>query len=223
MKNYKQYVIDFVEGRVKALDFIALCEENPAVLNWIQSIAPKGKICYKISLHRNENGLIIGAKEEIVPYDINIVWESWLRHGTKYDIGNQLNVHTGLSSLMLEVFPNDGINVDDTISELFDFFLDVRPNYIGGKDADELITKLMNELPINLSKSKRVKLLKEQIKMLFHIEKHKPNWLQSPEWPFSNGKPMRFVSQTKKFNGDLYGYVFEDIDTKEQKTIEQFS
>lgn len=35
MDNIKQYVIDFIEGRVKASEVIGNCETNPEILNWI--------------------------------------------------------------------------------------------------------------------------------------------------------------------------------------------
>ncbi|MCB9431206.1 MAG: hypothetical protein H6668_04395 [Ardenticatenaceae bacterium] len=35
----------------------------------------------------------------------------------------------------------------------------------------------------------------EQLLVYFKYVKHKPRWLQDPEWPFSNGLPMIFVGQ----------------------------
>jgi uncharacterized protein YwqG len=37
--------------------------------------------------------------------------------------------------------------------------------------------------------------LKEKIKTDFRYLKKQPKWLQSPEWPIGNGKPMVFLGQ----------------------------
>ena len=56
-----------------------------------------------------------------------------------------------------------------------------------------------------------------------------PYWVQSPDWPIGTGnKPMRFVKLIRA-KGKLYDqlmfttYVFEDVDTGEQRTIDQFT
>ena len=224
MGNFKKYVIDFVEGHIKAKDFISHCEKNSEVLDWMQSIVPAGKVCYKTTAYRDDNGYI-SVKKEVLPYDIKVVWEQYLAQPGESDLGKQLNIHYEISRLMMEVFPNDGIKVDNTLHEQNTFLLSACPSYVGGDaEVEEFLFKVMSELPADLSKAKRIKLFKEKIKTLFHIEDRKyPAWLQEPEWPFSNGKPMRFVSQASKHRGELYEYTFEDVDTKEQKIIEQFT
>ena len=60
-------------------------------------------------------------------------------------------------------------------------------------------------------------------------DKKYPRWVQYAEWPASaSGKPMRFVEQ-KKAKGKVYAeimlthYTFEDVDTGEQRVIDQFT
>ena len=56
-----------------------------------------------------------------------------------------------------------------------------------------------------------------------------PRWIQDPEWPVGEeGMPMKFVSQKRKkgnaYNTMLYTeYLFEDVKTGKQRTIEQFT
>ena len=53
--------------------------------------------------------------------------------------------------------------------------------------------------------------------------------MQGGEWPVSkSGKPMRFVEQKRKkgkgFENMLFTvYIFEDVETLEQRIIEQFT
>ena len=98
--------------------------------------------------------------------------------------------------------------------------LDACPDYVGGSEADELVDKLYNENQ-NVSK----KQFKEEVKKLFSIENGKyPRWIQSPEWPISkSGKPMKFAKQITDKNTQITKFVFEDVDTKQETIIEQFT
>lgn len=89
-------------------------------------------------------------------------------------------------------------------------------DYLGGDQADDF---LRDFFVAHTTSNKRQ--LKKELKELFHLEGNKyPYWMQDPEWPMYNGKPMKFISQTN--TGDLYVYVFKDIDTGSIQTIEQF-
>ena len=217
----KQYVLDFVEGRVEPEEFIETCEKSDEVFDWIQKVVPKQKMFYKKYM---ENGRL---EQEIAPYDIRCVWRELLYDfGSRKDLGGYLNIHDEMTKLYQESFPNERINPDKTIEEKFVFFLEACPEYIGSDapEMEKLLERLYKELPENLSKTRRVKLFKQNLKSLFHVEGQKyPRWLQEPEWPLSpTGKPMRFTGQ-KKINSDMNVYWFEDVDTKEKKKIIQFT
>ena len=217
----KQYVLDFVEGRVKPEEFIETCEKSDEVFDWIQKVVPKQKMFYKKIIINGQ----IERKE--FPYDIRCVWQDFLYEAKGHTmLGRLLNLHSEMTKLYKESFPNERINPDKTIEEKFNFFLEACPEYIGS-DAPEmeiLLEGLYKELPENLSKTGRVKLFKQNLKSLFHVEGQKyPRWLQEPEWPLSpTGKPMRFTGQ-KKINSDMNVYWFEDVDTKKKKKIIQFT
>lgn len=217
----KQYVLDFVEGRVKPEEFIETCEKSDEVFDWIQKVVPKQKMFYKKIIINGQ----IERKE--FPYDIRCVWQDFLYEAKGHTmLGRLLNLHSEMTKLYKESFPNERINPDKTIEEKFNFFLEACPEYIGS-DAPEmeiLLEGLYKELPENLSKTGKIKLFKQNLKSLFHVEGHKyPRWLQEPEWPLSaTGKPMRFTGQ-KKINEDMNVYWFEDVDTKEKKKIIQFT
>ena len=217
----KQYVLDFVEGRVKPEEFIETCEKNDEVFDWIQKVIPKQKTFYKLYM---KNDLL---EQDEAPYDIRCVWKQLLyEFGSRKDLGGYLNIHCEMTRIYQESFPNEIIHPDKTIEEKFDFFLDACPEYIGSDapEMEELLERLYRELPENLSKTGKIKLFKQNLKSLFHVEGHKyPRWLQEPEWPLSaTGKPMRFTGQ-KKINDDMNVYWFEDVDTKEKKKIIQFT
>lgn len=90
--------------------------------------------------------------------------------------------------------------------------------YIGGKKADRLIRKILLE-----GSGESRKVLKERIKTVFMIEnarKH-PHWIQEPEWPFYDDRPMRFVSEER--NGELFTYYFVDDITNARVIVEQYA
>lgn len=62
---------------------------------------------------------------------------------------------------------------------------------------------------------------KQFILKSFHVEnsRYRPRWVQGPEWPMGKQSPMKFERQEKK--GELVKYFFVDVDTGEEKVIEQ--
>ncbi len=164
-----------------------------------------------------------------VPYRVSKLYSS-MKTTTK--IGTYLNIQRWLHGLITEIYPDEHITWDQTIREKHSLMLDVCPDYIEGYEIDEagIIEGIIERVPETLPKGRRKKLIKEQIKKEFHIEGAKyPRWVQAGEWPVSpSGKPMRFVEQKRKkgkqYEGMLYTiYVFEDVDTLERRTIEQFT
>lgn len=228
MKNIKSYLIDFAEGRITVPEFLEYCEEHIEVLNYLTQIAdPK----FKNHITRrsiNERGYPQYTVEEL-PFDayLNLQQQLSSRGG---NLGKYLNIHGLFSRVLVTAFPDEKIVIDQTLHHQYSFMLEACPEYIGGPEADALLEALLEELPKDLNKTKKVKLYKEQVKELFHIEQNKyPRWVQEAEWPLGqNGMPMRFVSQKRK-KGKAYDtmlfteFLFEDVETGEQRVVEQFT
>ena len=88
---------------------------------------------------------------------------------------------------------------------------------IGGPEAEAYLRELLEQ---DAGCSLQVK--KQHIREAFHLQPRKrPRWVQEPEWPFRNGKPLCFISQHR--DGDLYEYLFSDPDTGEQVTVTQLA
>lgn len=109
-------------------------------------------------------------------------------------------------------------------SEDYDIILDSQPKYI---DADvDFIERLI--IPTTkLSKSETKKVMKETFKTLFQFHKKPPKWIQSPNWPIINDKPLYFLGQLEIKDCDLfhdngYIYIFFDKDNDKLETIKQF-
>ena len=103
-----------------------------------------------------------------------------------------------------------------------DFILDIQPSWLDINN-DDVFQKVIEEIPNNLSTTQQIKLGKEKVKALFKYDKTYPRWVQSPEWPIVNGKPLVFSHQKKVKGDDCHTYYyFYDEQTKEQTIVEQF-
>ena len=231
MEKMKQFWIDFVEGRITVPEMVARTEAEPALLEWLTSIADPTFKTYVTQIETNENGRKT-YKSICYPFDASLQIEVYVHkgQGSGDKLGRYLNIHAYFSRVLITAFPDDKIVEDQTLHEKSLFMIDACPEYIGGSEVEHLLDELLETLPENLSKTKRMKLYREKLKELFPMrDKKYPRWVQDADWPASaSGKPMRFVEQ-KKAKGKAYAemmlthYIFEDVDTGEQRVIDQFT
>lgn len=228
MIEIKKYLIDFAEGRISVPDFIEYSKEHPEMLDFLTNIAdPKFKTTI---VHKKigDNGWPQYIAEEL-PFNAKLFMQKELESSGGM-LGKYLNIHDLFSKVLVTAFPNDNIVIDETLHNKFVFMLDACPEYIGGEEVDDLLMNLLESLPNNLCKTKKVKLYKEQLRSLFHIESNKyPRWIQEAEWPMGeDGIPMKFISQKQK-KGKAYDtmlfteFVFEDVKTGKKRIVEQFT
>lgn len=139
--------------------------------------------------------------------------------------GEQLNI----CGYLQEFLSKNGIAFAATnkYNENFDLILDAFPKWIDSCCESEkyIREQLLSQIDPNLSKQKMKSWLKEKIKKWYPHMKI-PKWIQSPNWPFSNGKPMMFMGQVNLDNSTCFHdttslYVFFCIDTGEYKVIKQ--
>lgn len=225
----KQFWIDFAEGRVTVPQMLERTEAEPALLDWFNSIVPEGTVTAVVHRETDETGYTRYTAEN-VPFTVQIMIREELGKGGRSNLAHNLNIHSCLSNILEAAFPEDGIVVDQTLGKKFDFMLDACPEAVDGPEVEAVIEGLLESLPAELPKSKRVKLFKERVKEVFPTAAGKwPRWVQGGEWPLgANGKPMRFIEQKRKkgkeYANMLYTqYFFEDVDTGEQRIIDQFT
>ncbi len=164
-----------------------------------------------------------------IPYNVKSVYS---HNKTSSKLWTYVNIQSWLYHLMTEIYSDECIKKDEALYEKASFMMDVCPEYVEGNEIDEasIIEAIIAQVPESLPKGKRKKQIKDLIKKEFHIEGTKyPRWIQGGEWPVSkSGKPMRFVEQKRKKGKGLENmlytiYVFEDVDTLEKRTVEQFT
>ena len=95
------------------------------------------------------------------------------------------------------------------------------PNYYKSEETLPTILSLAHNAFQFASPMERIGFIRNELRSLFHIEgKKHPNWIEKGEWPMGKNSPMKYIYSRKK--NDLKVYVFEDIDTKEQREITQY-
>lgn len=204
MKKEFQPILDYVEGKLSADDFRKELSQN----SFLKSAFSKWQ-CKLTAL-----------KE----YEYNFY--SFLIHDWRFNKSDWSNVTTKYYLLWwLEKFLQDN-NIDFTpivqYEQDYDFLLNIQPSWLDIND-NSIFQQIKDGIPNNLSKKQQIKLGKEKVKAMFKYDKTYPRWVQSPEWPIVNGKPLVFSHQKNAKNGDIRTYYyFYDKDTKENTVIEQF-
>ena len=196
-------LIRYAEGKISHNDFENELLIHPEIWNEIQKLMPKNindENCAFRRLYGNIQGLEtnnFSAKGFLLAFSYN-----------------SARTYGLISALIKYSFPSIECHEppdESTNSTLEKIDLD----YIGGIETDNVVQTIIFNNSSRLS-------LKKQLKHIFSCKNHKhPNWVQEPEWPMGVSSPMRFISQSHE--GDLFKYVFEDVDTGELRTIIQLA
>jgi hypothetical protein len=109
-------------------------------------------------------------------------------------------------------------------SDAYSLILKSLPSYL-----DPPVEFIMPLIPDDaaMSKTKKKQLLKQRLKEAFPCAAKPPNWIQSPDWPIINGKPLVFVGQTALDLPDMFHdsgmvYVFYSPDDGAFEAVAQF-
>lgn len=200
-------VFDFIDGSISYNDFRIAILKDDEIFDWLQSLL-------------NDEML-----NDFNFYCCDLL--RYYRHSLKdcilADLGQQirhmLNTHSFISRYVQYAFPNRSINPTDYYSKMFNLYIKSIPDCYGGPEVDEILSKIVMDTPSELSANKKVALIKSKVKELFPGKR--PYWIQNPEWPTVDGKPMIYIERKK--NGDLFQYVFEDIVSGKRRIVEQFA
>lgn len=104
----------------------------------------------------------------------------------------------------------------------YSFQLDVCPEYYEGPEVNAAISEKLQEIFYSGgTMAARKQAARAWVKEYFHIEgKKRPYWAQGGEWPMGKNSPMQYIS--RKRDGELVQLLFRDVDTGEERIVEQF-
>ena len=205
MKKGFQPILDYVEGRMSITEFQFLFETDKSLQRTLK--LPMDK---KYTGFRDYNYNIFNFLKGYYSYKN----KSW----------NCISLRDRIQEILCVFLDNQQISYKryPLYMEEYRFLLQIQPDYIDCQD-DSILQPIIDSIPKDLSKTKRIAMGKEKVKALFKYDKTYPRWVQEAEWPIVNGKPLVFSHQQKAKGGDIRTYYyFYDPDTKEQTVVEQF-
>ena len=206
MKDGFQIIVDYVEGKLSVEDFRRYFLTNAELSKVLQKKMPKHYLYLKQYDYCLYN---------LFRYEYSFAKCNW----------NSISMKASLQGELQRFLDYYGVDYNPYTNyhENYMFVLDIQPSWLDIED-DSIFQQILDEIPQELSKTQRIKLGKERVKELFKYDKTYPRWIQSPEWPIVNGKPLVFSHQEKVKGDDFHTYYyFYDEDTKEQTVVEQFS
>jgi len=116
------------------------------------------------------------------------------------------------------------VNIDNFYSDRFDFLINIQPDWLDVENEEFLINEIINKIPGDIkTKSQKIRWCKDKIKEYFKYDKTPPRWIQNPEWPIVDGRPLVFKSQSREREDDeQVCFYFYDPDTKQETVVTQF-
>ncbi len=191
-----QSIVDYVEGEINILQFQELLETNRKLQGILSDYA------------KSVNNCIFG--KEIIKYTMQL----------KNSISDKESLQEILEGILKRYMVE--YRAYDMYKKNLDYILDIQPSWLDCVDDQGIYDKILEEVPKDISKTKQIAWGKARIKELFRYDKTYPRWVQSPEWPIVNGKPLVFSHQSKEKKDDerVY-YYFYDPETKEETVVMQ--
>lgn len=204
MKKGFQPILDYVEGRMSITEFQFLFETDKSLQRTL-----------KLPMDKKYTGFR--------DYNYNVF--NFLKGDCyKNKSWNCISLRDRVQEILCVFLDNQQISYKryPLYMEEYRFLLQIQPDYIDCQ-PDSILQPIIDSIPKDLSKTKRIAMGKEKVKALFKYDKTYPRWVQEAEWPIVNGKSLVFSHQKKAKGGDIRTYYyFYDPDTKEQTVVEQF-
>jgi hypothetical protein len=144
-----------------------------------------------------------------------------LLHLHKFDLSipDNLNIWSSIRHFYAYLHPE--VELTNAYHDAFDLYLSAIMDCFDGPEVRHLVLKVIQDACGQPTKKKRLEYAKSEIRSLFHVVgTGRPRWIQGPEWPMGKYSPMQYVS--KKNRGEVVLYLFQDVDTGEVRTVEQY-
>ncbi len=203
MKHEIEIIVDYVEGKLNICDFREEFLNNHKLKRLLENKVVIA--CYK----NYDYNLFDYLYRQLNPQTNN-----WNNIYSRYVLW--FNLRTFLS------YNNIPFNEYTKYDEDYAFLLEIQPCWLDITDDQGIFDKIIAEVPKDLSKTKRIQWGKNKLKELFKYDKTYPRWIQDPEWPIVDGKPLVFAHQQKAGKDDERTYYcFYDPETGTQTIITQ--
>ena len=217
-----QIVFDFIAGEISFDEFWSEYCSDSKIGEWIDNAAdfknePPSVISKDnnlITLYRAISSVYDGHVLKMLeksPYPPHNPYETLVR--------SQCGIYDMIQTAVLTKYPN--IKRTKRYKEDDDYYYKALGRSVGGSEVMTYAEEVLNRIPRSMKKSARIVAGKEAVRKAFHIKDKKfPHWAQEPEWPMGKNSPMEYIGQHRE--GELVALRFRDVDTGEERVVEQF-
>lgn len=207
-----QRIIDFVSGNLTYEEFETLFTVDPSIWDVAQSLLTPEIM--------NDNTHPFWSKSNRSRLESNNYSIQYACLSFGFDSVGKVVTHRMLGELVSYQYPDVILRDPPGFSET-DLREKLGMEYLGGTEVDELIQEVLYRKTEGISVAKFINTAKQELRTLFHLAPRKfPRWIQAPEWPMGRKSPMMFVKQQR--SGELVEFLFQDVDTKEQRIVKQY-
>ncbi len=214
-------VFDFISGKIGLKEFQTQWYGNPEIGQWVDRLidlkSPLSdeweKLPYpevRMLIHNHYSGSVrcfIEATEKRYSTQPRnrVIREVWF--------------YRAIAAVVLVAYPQTVFTKFYDDEE--DYYMDTPGDYLGGIEVDGFIYEILMQYPRTLGKRTRKKNAKAHLQKAFHIQLNKyPRWIQEPEWPMGTCSPMQYLSTKRQ--GERVQFIFQDVDTKDIRIVEQY-
>ena len=202
-------VFQYVLGKMSNADFEQITEKNPEIWTWLQSLLDS----------QLENGTAVLTNGDRMRLEAN---GNYVKY-TALSFGINDISHDLISHIVEGSFPDiqSSLPPSSAQAEPLDILETLGLHYLGGPETDALIEEIIQLYEdIRPKKTARAD-LKKKLRDVFHLVPRKvPVWIQEPEWPMGKNSPMEYLGTHR--DGDRVQFLFRDVETDDERTIEQF-
>ena len=207
-----QRIIDFVSGKLTYAEFEEIFTEDPYIWELAQSLLTE-----EITQNKDHTFWSRSNRSRLESNHYSVRY-ACLAFG--YDAVGRVVTHRMLSDLVSCQYPDIVLREPPELSAK-DLREKLGMEYLAGTEVDSLIDEVLSRKQEDISAAKFINAAKQELRAAFHLVPRKyPRWIQEPEWPMGINSPMMYIEQRRC--GELVEYVFQDVDTHEEKIIKQY-
>ena len=195
-------------------DFTKFLNTDESIQEVIRGFVPKEAICD--SNHAFWQNISQSVVQE---YDFDYL--EFLRGLCRFNgtLGDNLNIFSIVSRAYRYYAPH--LDYTTYYNDAFRLYLKAVGEYYEGPEVTHILNQIVSDALSIKPKSKCIKEIRLKLKEVFHIVGTKrPYWIQGGEWPMGKHSPMKFIGQSKIPDGKQY--FFQDVDTGETRSVEQY-
>ncbi len=215
-------VYDFIAGNIPFEDFWREFHRNREIQEWFDTAGnyeteepvgfPRDQLLRLY--YRQIRNQYKGHAMPLLPLDVCVSPdEHHYSAPEKYDIFSTIEV------VLRTIEPK--LSCTKAYKQDADYYEKAVSSSIGGPEVWRFTESVLEQFPRTMKAAERVKAGRAAIQEAFHIHDRKfPCWPQEPDWPMGKDSPMEYIGRHK--DGELVQLRFRDVDTGEEKIVEQF-